>query len=56
MDEISFFPCNIKANEVPSIIVSLASFGKLNSINSYFIKGERVRERQNGRMTNSSHF
>ena len=41
MDEISLFPSPIKANEVPSIIVSLASFGKLNSINSYFIKGER---------------
>ena len=34
------------ANEVPSIIVSLASFGKLNNINSYFIKGERERERE----------
>ena len=34
------------ANEAPSIIVSLASFGKFNSINSYFIKGERKRERE----------
>ena len=30
MDEISLFPCYIKANEVPIIIISLASFGKLN--------------------------
>ena len=55
MDEISLFPCHIKANEVPGIIVSLASFGKLKTINSYFIKGERERDLQNG-LTNSSHF
>ena len=48
MDEISLFPCHIKANEVPSIIVSLASFGKLKTINSYFIKGERERDLHNG--------
>ena len=30
MDEISLFSCNIKANEVPSTIISLASVGKLN--------------------------
>ena len=33
MDEISLFPCNIKTNEVPSIILLLASFGKLNICN-----------------------
>jgi hypothetical protein len=33
MDEISFFLCNIKANDVPSTIISLASFGKLNIFN-----------------------
>ena len=33
MDEISLFPCNIMANEVPSTIILLASFGKLNIFN-----------------------
>ncbi len=30
---MSLFPCNIMANEVPSTIISSASFGKLNIFN-----------------------
>ena len=30
MDEFSLLPCNIETNEVPSTIISLATFGKLN--------------------------
>ena len=33
MDKISLFPCNVEANEVPSTIISLTSFGKLNIFN-----------------------
>ena len=33
MDNISLFPCNIETNEVPSTIISSASFGKLNIFN-----------------------
>ena len=38
MDEISLFSCNMKANEVPSTIISLASFGKLNIFNKMWFQ------------------
>ena len=38
MDEILHFSCNIKANEVPSTIISLASFGKLNIFNKMWFQ------------------
>ena len=38
MDEISLFPCNIEANEVPSTIISLAYFGKLKIFNKMWFQ------------------
>ena len=38
MDEISLFPCNIEANEVPSTIISSASFSKLNIFNKMWFQ------------------
>ena len=38
MDEILLSSCNIKANEVPSTIISLASFGKLNIFNKMWVQ------------------
>ncbi len=38
MDKISLFPCNIEANENPSTIISLASFGKLNIFNKMWFQ------------------
>ena len=38
MDEILLFPCDIKANEVPSTIISLASFGKINIFNKMWFQ------------------
>ena len=42
MDENLLFPCNIQANEVPSTIISSASFGKLNIFNKMWFQGVYV--------------
>ena len=46
MDEMSLFPCNIEANEVPSTIISLASFGKLNIFNKMWFQEVYVMKRK----------
>ena len=38
VSDIQLFPCNIETNKVPSTIISLASFGKLNIFNKMWFQ------------------